>query len=130
MDHELEVQIRDPDTGVALTGRRLAHVPTAAAEPEVAALDRVQQHRPVDLLGGHRHEGGVALQLGQTEVGAERRDDGADEVGEDVLGVVQFDVGEVARVSRDVGDQEAGWLRGWRHRSSPEGRSRQVVSNL
>ncbi len=57
-------------------------------------------------------EGGIALQFGQPEVGPERRDDGADEVREDVLGVVQLDVGEVARVAGDVGDQEAGGLRG------------------
>jgi hypothetical protein len=34
--------------------------------------------------------------------------------------VVQLDVGKIARVAGDVGDQEAGWLRGWEHRSSPE----------
>ena len=34
------------------------------------------------------------------------------EVREDVLRVVELDVGEVARVPGDVGDQEAGGLRG------------------
>ena len=48
MDDELEVEVRDPGAGVALAGRRLADVTAAPAEPEVAALDRVQEHRPVD----------------------------------------------------------------------------------
>ena len=61
-------------------------------------------------------EGRVAFELGQPEVRPERRDDGADEVGQDVLRVVELDVGEVAGVAGDVGDQEAGGLRGGGHR--------------
>ena len=54
VDDELEVEVRDPRAGVALAGRRLADVAAAPAEPEVAALDGVEEHRPVDRLGGHR----------------------------------------------------------------------------
>ena len=54
VDDELEVEVRDPDARVALARGRLADVAAAPAEPEVAALDRVEQHRPVDRLGGHR----------------------------------------------------------------------------
>ena len=61
------------------------------------------------------HERRVALQLGQPEVRPERRDDGADQVGQDVLGVVELDIGEVAGVPGDVGDQEAGRLRACGH---------------
>ena len=118
VDDELEVEVRDPGAGVALARRRLADVAAAPAEPEVAALDRVEEHRPVDRLGRREGECGIALELGQPEVRPERRDDGADEVREDVLGVVQLDVGEVAGVPGDVGDQEAGGLRGWEHCSS------------
>ncbi len=74
-------------------------------------LDRVEKHRPVDLLGRRESEGGVALELGQPEVGPERRDDGTGEIRQDVLGVVQLDVGKVARVPGNIGDQEAGGLR-------------------
>ena len=48
VDDELEVEVGDADARVALAGRRLAHVAAAASETEVAALDRVEQHRPVD----------------------------------------------------------------------------------
>ena len=48
MDDELEVEIGDPGAGVALAGRCLADVTAAPAEPEVAALDRVEKHRAVD----------------------------------------------------------------------------------
>ncbi len=120
VDDELEVEVRDPDAGVALAGRRLADVAATPAEPEVAPLDRVEEHRPIDPLGCRVGEGGIALELRQPEVGPECRDDGADEVRQDVLRVVQLDVGEVARVAGDVGDQEAGGLRAWKHRSSSD----------
>ena len=71
VDDELEVEIGDPGARVALAGGRLADVAAAPAEPEVAALDRVEEHRPVDLLGGRKGERGVALELGQPEVGPE-----------------------------------------------------------
>ena len=112
VDDELEVEVGDPGAGVALAGCRLADVTAAPAKAEVAALDRVEEHRPVDLLGGHEGERGVTLELGQPEVRPERRDDGADQVRQDVLRVVQLDIGEVARVAGDVGDQEAGRLGG------------------
>jgi hypothetical protein len=34
----------------------------------------------------------------------------SDEVGQDVLGVVEFDAGKIRRVAGDVGDNEAGWF--------------------
>ena len=108
VDDELEVEIRDPDAGVALARRRLADVASAPPEPEVAALDRVEEHRPVDRLADHVGERGIAFELGEPEVRPKRRDDGADEVREDVLRMVQLDVGKVARVPGDVGDEEAG----------------------
>ena len=51
VDDELEVEVRDPDARVALARRRLADVAAAPAEPEVAALDGVEEHRAVDRLG-------------------------------------------------------------------------------
>ena len=111
MDDELEVEVRDPAARVALARCRLPDVAAAPAEPEVAPFDRVEEHGPVDPLDHREGEGGVALQLGQPEVGPQRRHDGTDQVREDVLCMVQLDVGEVAGVAGDVGDQEAGGLR-------------------
>ena len=111
VDDELEVEVRDPDASVALARGGLADVAAPPAKPEVAALDRVEEHRPVDLLSRREHERSIALKLGQPEVGPQRGDDHADEVREDVLRVVQLNVGEVAGISGDIGDQEAGELR-------------------
>ncbi len=57
-------------------------------------------------VAGHVGEGGIALELGEPEVRTERRVDRPDEVGEDVLGVVELDIGKVAGVPGDVGDEE------------------------
>src|SRR5262249_22304105 len=110
MDNELEVQVRDAHARVAFTGRGLADVAPAAAEAEVAALDRVEEQGAVDLLGRRERERGVALELRELEVGPKSRDDRADQVGEDVLRMVELDAREVARVAADVGDEETGRL--------------------
>src|SRR6188508_2304143 len=113
--HELQIEIRDLDAGVALARGRLADVATTPAEAEVAALDRVEQHRPVYVLNTHGGECGVSLELGQAEVGPQGGHYRADQVSQDVLRVIQLDVGEVAGVAGDVGDNEAGGLRSRRH---------------
>ena len=100
VDDELEVEVGDPAAGVALARGRLADVSPTTTEAEVAALDGVQQHRPVDGLADGVGEGRVALELGQPEAGPQGGDHGADEVGEDVLGVIELDVGEIPGVTR------------------------------
>ena len=105
---ELQVEVGDPGAGVALARRRLADVAPAPPEAEVAALDRVEEDRAVDLLGRGVHERGVAFELGQPERRPQGRDDRRDEVADDVLGVIELDPAEVVRVAGDVRDQEAG----------------------
>jgi hypothetical protein len=51
-----------------------------------------------------------ALELGESECGSYRADDRAHEIREDVLRVIELDAREVARVPRDIGDQETGRL--------------------
>ena len=63
-------------------------------------------------------EGRVALELGQPERRTEGADDRVDQVGQDVLGVVELDTGEIARVAGDVGDDEAGGFGLVEHRAS------------
>jgi hypothetical protein len=111
MGDELQVEVGDPETGIADAGRRLPDVPASPPEAEVAPLDGVEEQRAVHLRLGRRHERRVALQLDQPERRSEGGDHGANEVGEDVLGVVELDPREVAGVPRDVGDEEAGPLR-------------------
>ena len=107
---ELEVEVRNADACVALARGRLTNITPATTEAEVAALDRVEQHRPVDLLRRGEAEGGVALKLGQSETGPQRRDDRANQVGEDVLRVIDLDRREVLGIAADVGDQQADGL--------------------
>ena len=52
------------------------------------------------------------------KVGRSERHDRVHEVGQDVLGVVELDAGEIARVAGDVGDHEAGGLGRLRGRAS------------
>ena len=108
MGDELQVEPGHPDAGVALARRRLADVADAALEGEVAALDDVAEAGPVDRRRGHVDERGVALELRELEGRAQRADDRVDEIGEDVLGVVELHAGQVAAVPRDVGDDETG----------------------
>ena len=108
MDDELEVEARDEDARVALALGRLADVAQAPPEREVAPLDRVLERRAVDLGRDHVDEGGVALELRELERRPQRPDHDIGQVGQDVLGVIQLDAREVARVATDVGDDEAG----------------------
>ena len=99
-----------PHARIAVADRRLADVAQPATEREVRPLDGVHQRRPVDGLGDREGERRVALELGQAERRAEAPDDRVDEVGEDVLRVVELDTGEIRRVAGDVGDDETGWF--------------------
>jgi hypothetical protein len=110
VDDELQVELGDTHTRIAITRCRLAHVAASPSEAEVAALDCVEEQRPIQLLCDGERERGVALELGQPEAGSKRADDRAHEIREDVLRVIELDAREVARVPRDVGEQETGRL--------------------
>ena len=119
VDDELQVEVRDAHAGIALPGGRLADVTPPAAEAEVAPLDGVEDERAVDPLRRRDRERGIALELCKPERRPERGHDRAHEVGQDVLGVVELDAGQVARVPGDVGDQEAGRFDRLHGRSRP-----------
>ena len=97
MDDELEVEIGDPDARVAVARGRLADVAPPPPEAEIAAFDRVEQERSVELAAGGGNERRVPLKLREAEAGAQRGDHSADQVSQDVLGVIELDGGEVAR---------------------------------
>ena len=67
VDDELQVEVGDAHARVAFARRRLAHVAASPTEAEVAALDRVEQQRPVQLLRDRERERSVALELGEPE---------------------------------------------------------------
>ena len=107
MHHDLEVQPRHEQAGVAFAGGRLGDIAQPPPEREVHALDGVEQLRPVEAFGDHVGEGRVAFELGQPEGRLQRPDDDRHEVGQDVLGVIELGAGQIARVAGDVGDQQA-----------------------
>ena len=67
---ELQVEVGDAHASIAIARRRLAHIAASPSEAEVAALDRVEEQRPVQLFRDREHERGVALELGQPEAGS------------------------------------------------------------
>ncbi len=107
--------------GVARADRGLHDVAEPPPEGEIGVLDRVLEQRGVDRRGDHVDEGGVALELGQPEGRPQGVDHGADQVGDDVLGMVELDAGQIAGVAGEVGDHQAGgfWLR--EHSAFPPG---------
>jgi hypothetical protein len=70
VDDELEVEFVDAHARVALARRRVPHVAASPSKAEVAALDRVEEQRPVQPLGDRERESGVALELGESEGGS------------------------------------------------------------
>ena len=108
MDDELEVEAGDEDAGVAFAaatpgrcrggaaGKRNSSArscPGAAGPSSSARWRRRTRRRP------------RASRAGTSGAGCGRR---RGQVGQDVLGVVELDAGEVARVAADVGDDETG----------------------
>src|SRR4029078_172749 len=86
---------------------------------EVATLDGILDRGGVERFRELVRKCCVALELHEREGRAERSDGGPDEVGEDVLGVVELGSREEARVARDVGDQQTGRLRLAQHPVRP-----------
>ena len=90
VDDELQVEVGDAHAGIAIARRRLAYVAAAPSEAEVAALDGVEEQRPIHFLRDRERER-VALELGEPEAGSQRTDDRAHEIREDVLCVIELD---------------------------------------
>jgi hypothetical protein len=107
MGNEFEIKRRDEPAGIAFADRSLLDVTQPAAERKVCALDRVLQKRAVELRRGEIDEGRVPLELRELEWRAERPHDRVDQVGKDVLGMVEFDAGQIGGVAGDVSYDEA-----------------------
>ena len=105
--HEiLEVEARDQDTGVAFTRRGMGDVPETPAKSKVTGLDGVHDRRGPHRAVGCVCKSSVTFQFGELEGGSERLDQCLQEVGQDVLGVLQLGCLEVSRVAGDVGEEE------------------------
>ena len=104
---ELHVEALHPAAGLALAAVGLLDVAQPLAEGEIRLLDRILQERPVDLVVERINESCVALELGKAERRTKRPDERIHDVGDDVLGVVEFDPGYEVRVAGNIGDHEA-----------------------
>ena len=104
---ELEIERRDQPAGVAFADRGLLDVTLPPAEGEIHTLDRVLQMRAVELRRGEIDERRIAFELRQLERRAKCADDRIDQVGEDVLRMIELDPGQIAGVAGDVSNDEA-----------------------
>ena len=112
---ELDVEALHAAAGLALAAVGLLDVAQPLAEGEIGLLDRILQERPVDFVGERIDESGVAFEFGQTERRTQRLEQRVHDVGDDVLGVVEFDAGHEIRVAGNVGDHETGQFRLRKH---------------
>jgi hypothetical protein len=78
----------------------------------VAVVEVLDQRITVALT-----EHGVALELHEREVSLEAAGYDGEQVGEDVVGVLELDAAQVTGVAADVGDHEKPLLHRARHRS-------------
>ena len=85
------------------------------AEGKIGLLDRILQERSIDLVGERVDEGRVAFELGEAERRTQRPDQRVHDVGDDVLGMIEFDAGHEVRVAGYVGDRETGRFRFRKH---------------
>ena len=125
VNDELDVEVLHAAAGLALAAVGLLDVAEPLAEGEIRLLDRILQERPVDLVGERVNEGRVAFELGEAEGRTQRPHQRIHDVGDDVLGVVEFDPGHEVRVTGNVGDHETCRFRAWKHREAslaPAGR--------
>jgi hypothetical protein len=108
VDAELEVQIGRAPARLARAARRQRDRAPAAGESEIGRVERREQRLAVERLLRRRHaEHRVSLELGQPQWGAQAARDHAEQVREDVVGVLELDAGEVGGVAADVGEHEA-----------------------
>jgi hypothetical protein len=64
VDEEFQIEIRDPDTGVAFTGRGMHDVSEATLENEVRRLHRVHHQRRADRVPVSVGEGSITFERG------------------------------------------------------------------
>ena len=119
MNHEFDVEALHSAAGLALARAGLLDAAQPLAESKIGVFDRVLQGRSVNLVGERVDEGGVAFKLGEAERGTQRPDQRVHDVGDDILGMVEFDARDEMRVARYVGDRETGCLRFRKHTRTP-----------
>jgi hypothetical protein len=118
MGEELQVQIGRAPARVAGAARRQRDGAPAARERGVRRLKRGQQCLAVERAArGRDAEHGVALQLCESQRGAQAIGDDPQQIRQDVVRVLELDPGEVGAVAADVGQHEAALAHALGHRA-------------
>src|ERR1700722_4561890 len=118
MNHELDVEALHPAARLALARAGLLDAAEPLAEGEIGLFDRILDERSIDFVGKRIDESRVAFELCEAERRTQRPDQSVHDVGDDVLGMVEFDAGHEMRVAGYVGDHETGRLRFRKHCSA------------
>ena len=115
MNHELDVEALHPAAGLALATAGLLDAAEPLAERKIGLFDRILHERSIELVGERIDEGRVAFEFGEPEWRTQCPDQSVHDVGDDVLGMVEFDAGHEVRVAGYVGDRETGRFRLLKH---------------
>jgi hypothetical protein len=104
---ELQIELRRPPARVAGAAGGEGDGSTASCEREIRGLERLEQRSAAERCRLRRDaENRVALELRQPERRAEPGCDHAEQVGEDVMGVLELYTRQVRGVAADVGEHE------------------------
>ncbi len=106
MRHELQIEFRDQEAGVAVAGRGAGDALQPVPESAVRNRNCVEQHRRIDPLAQGHHEDGITLYFVDPEgPGGQGPDQGVGQIRQDVVGMLELGADEIGRVSTDVGQQ-------------------------
>src|ERR1700722_10046606 len=115
MNHKLDIEALHSAAGLALATAGLLDAPKPLAERKIGLFDAILHQRSIDLVGERVDEGCVAFELGEAKRRTQRPDQSVHDVGDDVLGMIEFDAGHEVRVAGYVGDHETGRFRFRKH---------------
>src|SRR3984957_9330379 len=118
MNPDLDVEALHSATRLALARTGLLDAAEPLAEGEIGLFDRILDERSIDLVGKRIDESRIAFELGETERRTQRPDQSVHDVGDDVLGMIEFYPGHEVGVAGYVGDRETGHLRFRKHCSA------------
>jgi len=110
VNDELEVQLRGFRARIARAVRRVLDTPQAPAKAEVALLDRVEQHRRVELAVQGVAERGISFQLVYAQDGLEAFYDVSRDLRDHILGVLERAGDNVVAISGDIRDEKGATL--------------------
>lgn len=120
MAHGLEVEVLNPAAGLAGAGRGLPDLAKPPAKRHESRLGPILKPRTVHLVKRCHQKDGISLELCDAKGWTKRLHDRRQEVGNDVMGVIEFDGRQEPGVDGNVPDERAGRFRPSQHGRSPK----------